>query len=419
MKKIFSWIALTLMVISLVACSSNSSSGENKKKLEVALWDENASDAVDASIEAFKKDHPDVEVNVTYTPWADYWTKLKTSLGGGSGPDVFWMNGPNFYQYSTQGLIKNLEPFISQDSQFNKDAYFPAVVDLYSLEGELYAAPYFVDAVGLFYNKKLFDEAGVEYPDESWTWEDIKEAGEKLTNHDKGIYGYAAHTVGNQQGYYNLIHQAGGFIISDDKTTSGFNTPEAKKAFTFLQDLFDKGISPSTQSQIETKVDQLFISNKLAMLPSINVNASTFVDELGDSVGVAPLPAGKQEAAIVHGIGWAMNEKTKDEELAWELVKYLANEDGNRVIAETGFSIPAIKSMSDIWKESLPSLDLQVFIDAQETGVAYPVSKRTAEWQDIEMKEIQAAFLGQQTIDEALEKVGTEMNAILKEEQEE
>ncbi|WP_251680466.1 extracellular solute-binding protein [Metabacillus halosaccharovorans] len=155
------------------------------------------------------------------------------------------------------------------------------------------------------------------------------------------------------------------------------------------------------------------------MIPAINVKASTYTEELGDSVGVAPLPAGKQEATIVHGIGWAMNEKTKDEDLTWELVKFLSNEDGNRVIAETGFSIPAIKSMSDVWKESLPSLDLQVFIDAQESGAAYPVSKRTAEWQDVETKEIQAAFLGQQTIDEALEKIGSEMNAILEEEQKE
>ncbi|MDC3417523.1 ABC transporter substrate-binding protein [Aquibacillus salsiterrae] len=418
MKKILGVAVLILIVGLLTACSNSSSGGGEKKTLDVALWDENASEAVDASIETFKETHPNVKVNVTYTPWSDYWTKLKTSLGGGSGPDVFWMNGPNFYQYSTQGLIKNLEPFISNDSNFEKEKYFPAVVDLYSLEGELYAAPYFVDAVGLFYNKDLFDAAGVDYPDESWTWEDIETVGAKLTDPDNGTYGYAAHTVANQQGYYNLIHQAGGYVISDDKRSSGFNTPEAKEAFTFLKDLIDKGISPSTQSQIETEPRQLFMSNKLAMLPSINVNAAEFQDELGDALGVAPLPAGKEEATIVHGIGWAMNEATEDDELAWELIKSLANEDGNRVIAESGFSIPAIKSISDVWLKSLPGLDLQIFIDAQDNGVAYPVSKRTAEWQDVETKEIQSAFLGQQTIDEALEKVGTKMDEILKEEQE-
>ncbi|WP_078378786.1 ABC transporter substrate-binding protein [Sutcliffiella halmapala] len=414
MKKFISFNVIVLMLVFLAACSS--SSGGSKQTLEVALWDENTKEAVNASIAAFNEKHPDVKVNVTYTPWADYWTKLKTSIGGGSGPDVFWMNGPNFYQYSTQGLIKNLEPFIEGDNQFSKDLYFPAVVDLYSLDNNLYAAPYFVDAVGLYYNKELFDEAGIPYPDETWTWEDIEKVGSQLTDPENGVYGYVAHVVQSQSGYYNLMHQAGGYIVSDDKSTSGFNTPEAKEAFTFIQSLIDKGISPSAQTQIETKPEQLFISGKVAMLPRISVSAAEFEGELGDALGVASLPKGKQDAAIVHGIGWAMNEKTKDEDLTWELIKSLANEDGNRVIAESGFSIPAMKEISDVWKGSLPSLDLQVFIDAQETGVAYPVSKRTAEWQDVEMAEIQRAFLGQQTIDEALEKIGTAMDKILEEE---
>ncbi|MFC0472540.1 ABC transporter substrate-binding protein [Halalkalibacter kiskunsagensis] len=417
MKKFITGSLLLLVVTFLAACST--STGGQRESLDIALWDERADDAVQASIEAFKQEHPDVEVNVTYTPFADYWTRLMTSLGGGSGPDVFWMNGPNFYQYATQDLIENLDSYIEADSSFSKESYFPAVVDLYSLDNNLYAAPYFVDSIGLFYNKTLFDEAGIDYPDETWTWEDIERVGEELTDPSNGVYGYMAHVARSQPGYYNMIHQAGGYIISDDKTTSGFDTPEAKEAFTFLQALIDKGISPSIQNQIETEPKQLFLSNRVAMLPEISVHVTEFQAELGDTFGVAPLPKGKEEASIVHGIGWAMNEKTDDKDLAWELIKYLSNEDGNRVIAETGFSIPAIQSLSDVFKDYLPSVDLQVFIDAQETGVAYPVSKRTAEWQDIETKEIQSAFLGQQTIDEALEKIGAGMDAILEEEQNE
>ncbi|BAC15380.1 hypothetical conserved protein [Oceanobacillus iheyensis HTE831] len=412
MKKLTILIVLLMVGFSLVACS-NSSSGKDKNTLEIALWDENASEAVDASIEAFKKENPDIEVKVTYTPFAEYWTKLRTSLGGGSGPDIFWMNGPNFYEYVDSNLIENLETYIDDDPQFAKENYYETVLDLYSFEDELYAAPYFVDSIGLFYNKKLFDEAGVPYPDDSWTWEDIEMYGEELTNKEENIHGYVARITENQQGYYNIIPQAGGYIINEDKTQSGFNTPEAKEAFTFLQNLIDKGISPTVQNQIETKATQMFISERVAMLPEISVHAAEFHKELGDDLGVAPLPAGKEEGSVIHGIGWAMNSKSDNKELSWELIKSLSGEEGITTMAETGFSTPAHKEASQIWLDSIPSIDLQVFLDAHDIGVLYPISKNVAEWQDVETKEIQSAFLGEQTIDEALEKVSEQMNKVL------
>ncbi|MFS0821484.1 ABC transporter substrate-binding protein [Bacillus sp. 1P02SD] len=415
--KFLGCLFLILIVVTMSACSNSQSSGKEKKTLEVALWDKNASPAVDKSIEAFNKQHPDIKVNVTYTPWEDYWTKLKTSIGGGKGPDVFWMNGPNFYQYASSGFIKDLEPYIQEDGEYKKDNYFPAVVDLYSYEGKLHAAPYFIDSVGLYYNKKFFDEAGIPYPDDSWTWDDIEKVGEQLTDKENGVYGYSMDIKASQSVYYNLIHQAGGFIISDDKTKSGFDTPESKEAFTFIEKLIDKGISPSAQTVMETEGKQLFLSEKVAMLPAISVSAGEFKEVIGDNLGVAPLPKGKQKASIVHGIGWAMNDKTQNDKMAWDLIKALSGEEGNKVIAETGFSIPADKAISDIWLKSIPSLDLKVFLDAQEYGVAYPISKNTSEWQDVEMKEIQGAFLGQKSIDEALKTIGEKMDEILEKEQ--
>ena len=86
-------------------------------------------------------------------------------------------------------------------------------------------------------------------------------------------------------------------------------------------------------------------------------------------------------------------------------------------MAETGFATPAHMEISKVWLDSLPNVELQVFLDALEKATAYPVSERTSEWQTVETKEIQGAFLGQKSIDEALEKIDKEMNAILEEEQ--
>ncbi|KKI92488.1 ABC transporter substrate-binding protein [Bacillus sp. SA1-12] len=420
MKKMFLLLLGVMLIgsVFLAGCSKEGASGGSSDKvtLNVALWDENVSEVVDKSIELFKEKHPEVEVKVTYTPYADYWTKLKTSLAGGSGPDIFWMNGPNFYQYASTGLIKDIQPLIDGD-KLDTSVYTPALVDLYTYEDKLFGLPYFLDSIGLFYNKKIFDEAGIPYPDETWDWSKVEEVGKKLTDKENGIYGYIA-SSSNQAGYYNLIHQAGGFIISDDKTKSGFNSPEAQSALQWTKDLMDEGISPSAQAQIETKVNQIFGSGKAAMLPNISVNAPVLHEMLGEDLGVAVLPKGKEQASIVHGLSWVMNEKTKHEELAWELQKVLSGEEAGKWMAESGFSIPAYTGTEDAWLESIPSLDLNVFVDSLEFGVPYPVSKNTAEWQEVENKEIQDALLGKKSVEEATKKIASEMDKILAKESE-
>jgi multiple sugar transport system substrate-binding protein len=421
MKKLLMFLLATLLVgsIFLAGCSNKegaSGASSDKVTLNVALWDENVSEVVDKSIDLFKEKHPEVEVKVTYTPFADYWTKLKTSLAGGSGPDIFWMNGPNFHQYASSGLIKDIQPLIDADS-LDTSVYTQALVDLYTYEDNLYGLPYFLDSIGLFYNKKMFDDAGIPYPDDTWDWAKVEEVGAKLTDKEKGIYGYIASSA-NQAGYYNLIHQAGGFIISEDKTKSGFASPEAQSALQWTKDLMDKGISPSAQAQIETKVNQIFGSGKAAMLPNISVNAPVLHEMLGDDLGVAVLPKGKEKASIIHGLSWAMNAKTKHEELAWELQKVLSGEEAGKFMAESGFSIPAYKGTEEAWLESIPSLDLKVFVDSLEFGVPYPVSKNTAEWQDVENKEIQDALLGKKSIEDATKKLASKMDEILAKESE-
>lgn len=407
-------VFLFLFTAVMTGCGGSSGEAGGKKVINVALWDENVKDTVNKSIELYKKNHPDVDVKVTYTPWADYWTKLKTSLAGNSGPDVFWMNGPNFYAYASKGWIKDLQPLIDEN-KLDTSVYTDALVNLYTYNDHLYGLPYFLDAVGLYYNKELFDKAGVSYPDGSWTWDTIEQNAAKLTDKQNGVYGYTA-LIDSQSGYYDLIHQAGGYIISEDKTKSGFDSPEALSAFQWEKKLMDQGYSPNAQQQLETKPLQLFGSGKAAMFPAISVSAPELYKLLGDKLGVAPLPAGKQKATIVHGLSWAMNEKTKHQQEAWDLIQVLSGKEGEQYLAESGFSIPAYEGTEEGWLKSIPSLDLKVFVDSLDFAVPYPVSERTAEWQDVETKELQDAYLGKKSFEEALKTIADKMNEILAEE---
>ena len=95
--------------------------------------------------------------------------------------------------------------------------YYADIVDLYTQDdGTHYAIPKDYDTVALWYNKDMFDAAGVEYPTNDWTWEDLYEAGKALTK--DGKYGMAMDTDLNQEGYYNIVYSYGGYIINDDKT---------------------------------------------------------------------------------------------------------------------------------------------------------------------------------------------------------
>lgn len=412
-KRVSLLITLMLLLTMLMtACGGGSTEGgKGKKVINVALWDENVRDTLNETIKIYNQKHPNVEVKVTYTPWADYWTKLRTSLAGNSGPDVFWMNGPNFHAYASSGMIKDLTPLIDKN-QLDTSVYTQALVDLYSYNGKLHGLPYFLDSIGLYYNKELFDKTNVPYPDETWTWETLEENAAKLTDKEKGVYGYIS-PIDNQTGSYNYIHQAGGFVISDDKTKSGFDTPEALEAFKWQQNLIEKGYSPNAQQQLETKPRQLFGSGKAAMIPGISVHSPEHHKLIGDKLGVAVLPAGKQKASIVHGLSWAINDKTKVEQEAWDLIQVLSGKEGQELLAKSGFSIPAYKGTEEGWLKSIPSLDLKVFVDSLEFAVPYPVSQKTAEWQDTETKEIQAAFLGKKPFEEALKNAAQKMNEIL------
>ncbi|PZE20504.1 ABC transporter substrate-binding protein [Paenibacillus xerothermodurans] len=406
----------TACLLLLTACGGNDTGGDadggtGKKTINVALWDENAKGFLDETIALYKKDHPNVDVKVTYTPFADYWTKLKTSLAGKGGPDVFWINGPHIYAYASSGLIKNLQPLIVKD-KLDTSIYTPALVDLYTYEKNLYGIPYFLDSAGLFYNKEIFDKAGIKYPDGTWTWDTLKENAPKLTDKSKGVYGYIA-PIANQGGYYNYIHQAGGYVINEERTKSGFDSPEALAAFQWMDTFMKNGSSPSGQQQIETEGKQLFGSGKAAMYPALSVNSPEFHKLLGDKLGVAPLPAGKHKASIVHGLSWSINQNTPNEQEAWDLVKVLTSKEGNENLAKSGFSIPAYKGTEAGWVKSIPSLDLKVFVDSVEFGVAYPVSQKTAEWQAVETKELQNAFLGKKSYEDALKTIASEMNNIL------
>ena len=128
-------------------------------------------------IAEFRKDHPDIDVKIQVTPWDDYWTKLQTAATGGSAPDVFWTTLAYFDYYADGGALLPLDDQI-EEAGLDMSNYIPAIDrGLQVRRHRRTACPRTSTRFGLFYNKTLFDDAGVELPDDSWTWEDVDRGG--------------------------------------------------------------------------------------------------------------------------------------------------------------------------------------------------------------------------------------------------
>ena len=115
-------------------------------------------------IAAFNEVYPDIEVQIIRP--ADYWPKLMSMLAAGTPPDVFYMGFPEFVEYHAKDTLLNLQPYVDATSNFNASDFFPGLLDAFRDRetGELYGIPKDWSTYVLYYNKEMFEEAGLPTP---------------------------------------------------------------------------------------------------------------------------------------------------------------------------------------------------------------------------------------------------------------
>ncbi|MCM2535272.1 sugar ABC transporter substrate-binding protein [Neobacillus pocheonensis] len=375
-------LAVVLGLLGLAGCSnSDTASGDAKDgKVEITygIWDKKQLPAIDEIIKLFNEKYPNIKVKTELTPYGQYFQKLETAATGGALPDVLWMNGAHVVQYAEGKVILPLSDMAKKDN-YSLDNYPKSLIDLYTVDGKVYGIPKDYDTTGLWYNKKIFDDAGVPYPDETWDWNKLKEVAKKLTNKDKAIWGYAA-LMGNQGGYYDLIWQNGGYIVSKDGKSVGFDQPEAIEALKYNISFIKEGLSPTQAQMTETAASELFSSGKVAMM----FDGPWMVPEYkkNPDLNVAVVPQGKKRAVAIHGLSNVIAANTKHKAAAWEFVKFLGSKEAAEVYAKTGTVIPAYNGTQEAWVKSVPNMNLQAFIDGAQYSVPLPSVKNTGEiWQ--------------------------------------
>jgi len=391
---------------------------DTKATLTYAVWDENQVKAIKANLTGFNEEYPDITVNVDVTPFASYWTKLQTQGSSDTLPDLFWMNGPNFQLYAANGKLAPITGEVKAGA-IDPAKYSSALNKLYTYDGTQYGVPKDFDTIGVWMNKALFAKAGVAMPAKDWTWDDFQKTGAELSQKLKGDGAYgAAGGMDGQTTYYDTIFQAGGSVVNGDGTKSMYDTAASEKGLQFWTDLIESGASPSIKQLTDTTADQWFTSGKLAMYQGGSWFRSALTGtDLEKAVVVYPLPKGKEQATVIHGVSNVVSANTKHKAAAQALQVYLAGKQAQQQQGDMGAVIPAYEGTQDAFTKTMPDADLQVFLDAVDYAKPLPVSKNTAAWNTLETNLLPSAFDGSTPVDQVAKELAQKMDAALAKEQ--
>jgi multiple sugar transport system substrate-binding protein len=413
-------LVVVLFTMAAAACSSGSGGKDaqggkgNGKKVDIVWWFPAKEQEVTMKkiAENFNKKQDHINLKVQLNAGADYYTKLQTVLAAKNGPDIMWMNGPNFPKFQSKGFLMKFDEKIDRDS-FSMNNYPDSLVKLYSKDG-VYGMPKDYDTIGLFYNKEMFDKAGVAYPTENWTWDDLRSAALKLTvksGKTASQWGFSAN-LSTQEVVYPFLVQNGVLPIADDRKSLQYDSPEGIEAIQFLYDLMYKdGSSPDGQYLTDNDPLQLFQSGKVAMIMSGSWMAKPYYDALKDKVDVQVLPSRKTKANIIHGVAWTGNANSKNPDDVWEVIKYLGSKEVALLQAESGTVIPAFTGTQDAWVKAVP-MNLKIFIDSTSIAVPYPTGF-DPEWETPVNTHLTNIWLNKESPADGMKKITEEANAIL------
>jgi len=293
----------------------------------------------------FEAKNPNIKINLTIVTWDDFDTKMQTMLAAGTPPDVWSHWGPSgFADYVIRGLAADLTPFIEKDN-YDLSDYIPEVLKIYTLGGKVYGLPMLTTGSFIFYNKDLFDAAGVAYPptnwdDTSWTWDKFVEMCGKLT---KITDDPASTTFGCNLGFWPNDQYAwvwGQDLYPDGAYQTGFadeaylDSEAAITAFQARQDMVWKlhYMPDPAEADALGAGGGLFEGGKVAMNLTGGWgwwNYPGLEEEFNWAVAALPY-GGPNRRDVVFTDPWMMSAKTAHPDEAWAFLKYLVSPEAQR-----------------------------------------------------------------------------------------
>lgn len=364
--------------------------------------------AIDALIAEFEADFPNINVEPINLPFGEVRNQVILNAAAGQLPDVIGMNPPWLAEFVELGVLEPLDAFIEGQEDFPGDALVQAPMAAY--QGHTWMLPATSSTFVLYYNKTLFEAAGLEGVPADW--EELRAYASQCTDSDNGIYGFSMFM--NEQPpangsiviTYPLIYAAGGRTIVDD--VPAVTDPAVAAALQLLKDLHDDGsVIPGTTSKPEVQMVEEFSTGSICMMIENTAHIGTLANRNPDlDYGLMPIPPmdSETESALrSHGWELAMAATSDQKEAAWTFMNWLVSEGPNSELAEVSANIPG-NTLSDVsFYEDSPQLIEAIDIIANSTMVEelMVTPQATNRWQAFTLETLKM-LLGEQSVEDVI-----------------
>lgn len=371
-------------------------------------------------VDAYNQESQDATIVLEQLPgsWPEYIQKLTTLIAAGSAPDIGRMGAGYMPQFVNKGQLADLTDLVSRD--LNIDDYYGNAFEEIKIGGRMYGLPVGVYTLLLYYNKDMFDAAGVEYPpmdwENAWTEEQFLEACEKLTNGEGASKNFGFSVNFSPERTVPFMFGRDADFLNEDHTVSQFGSESSKEVYQMMHDMiYVSGVAPTAAQAESMDISQMFMSGRLGMMAEGQWMMPGFNSKTDYRYGAAPIPGGKTANFIDQ---YVIFEGSKNKELAWDAVKSFVGEKAENVMVDNALGgIPVNKKVAearfaDLFKP-LPDDEKQMVLDSIDHSQAMPFTPNWAEVMDAFKVYSDLISLDEMPVNEALDAASQDIQGML------
>jgi multiple sugar transport system substrate-binding protein len=400
-------------MVMLSACGGGSASQSPVEISFMVFGDPAEKRAYESLVAEFQKTHPTITVQLINIPGqSEYRKRLSTDFAAGTPADIVLLNYRRYANFAAKGTLEPLGPYLEKSTIIKEADFYPESIAPFRWKNQLMCIPQNISSLVVYYNKTLFDQAGVAYPAPGWTWQDFETTAKALTkdtNNDGIPEQYGLGTEASIFRVTPFIWQNGGDLVDNPAapTKLVLDMAATKEALQWFVDLQVKHhVIPTRDEELAEPHETRFLNGQMAMILNSRRGVPTYRDITTFDWDVAPLPQGKEPAGILHADAYCMPSAGKQKAATWTFIEFANSPQGQTIVAGTGRTVPSLKSVAQspaFLDPTTKPRNSQVFLDVIPVVRAVPVMETWVDIEEVMNVEFERALHGDISVDESVQ----------------